>query len=72
MLWPQDIFMYDKSAPLGVEYMNHEKMAVDMLNAASLLLQMEENRFHQWKEKAWGRELPFVLSVLLALDGKIN
>lgn len=56
--------MYGKSASSGVESMNRankivrEKTAVDMLNAAILLLQMEGNRFHQWKEKAWGRELP--------------
>ena len=60
----QDICMYGKSASLGVESMNRankivrEKTAVDVLNAAILLLQMEGNRFHQWKEKAWGRELP--------------
>ena len=59
-----DICMYGKSASSGVESMNlanktvREKTAVDMLNAAILLLQMEGNRFHQWKEKAWGRELP--------------
>ena len=60
----QDICMYGKSASSGAESMNRankivrEKTAVDMLNAAILLLQMEGNRFHQWKEKAWGRELP--------------
>ena len=60
----QDMCMYGKSASLGVESMNqankifHDKMAVDMLNAAILLLQMEGNHFYQWKEKAWGRELP--------------
>jgi hypothetical protein len=56
----QDICMYGKSASSGVESMNRankivrEKTAVDMLNAAILLLQMEGNHFHQWKEKAWG------------------
>jgi hypothetical protein len=59
-----DICMYGKSASSGVESMNRanknvrEKTAVDMLSAAILLLNMEGNRFHQWKEKAWGRELP--------------
>jgi hypothetical protein len=53
-----DICMYGKSASSGVESMNHanknvhEKTAVDMLNAAILLLNMEGNRFHHWKEKA--------------------
>jgi hypothetical protein len=45
----QDICMYGKSASSGVESMNQankivrEKTAVDMLNAAILLLQMEGN-----------------------------
>ena len=52
----QDICMYGKSASLGVESMNRaikivrEKTAVDILNAAILLLQMEGNRYHKWKE----------------------
>lgn len=35
-----------------------EKTAVDILNASILLLKMEGERYHQWKEKAWGRDLP--------------
>ncbi len=35
-----------------------EKTAADMLSAAILLLNMEGNWYHQWKEVAWGRELP--------------
>ena len=60
----QDICMYGKSASAGVESMNRanktvrEKMAVDILNTAILLLQMEGNCYHKWKDKAWGRELP--------------
>jgi hypothetical protein len=56
--------MYGKSASSGVESMNrtnklvHEKTAVDILNASTLLLKMEEERYHNWKEKAWLRELP--------------
>jgi hypothetical protein len=49
----QDICIYGKkSGSLGVESMNpankivREKTAVDLLNAAILLLQMEGNRFH--------------------------
>ncbi len=53
-----NICMYGRSASSSVEAMNHankivrEKTAVDMLNAAILLLNMEGNRYHQWKEAA--------------------
>jgi hypothetical protein len=60
-----DICMYGRSASSGVEAMNRanklvrEKMAIDILNAAILLLKLEGERYHQWKEKAWLRDLPF-------------
>ena len=59
----QDVCMYGKSASSGVESINRanklvrEKTAVDILNASILLLKMEGERYHNWKEKAWGREL---------------
>jgi hypothetical protein len=60
-----DICMYGRSASSGVEAMNRanklvrEKMAINILNAAILLLKLEGERYHQWKEKAWLRDLPF-------------
>jgi len=50
-----DIRMYGKSASSGVEAMNHanklvrEKTAVDPLNAAIILLQLEGDRFNKRK-----------------------
>ena len=49
----QEICMYGKSASAGVESMNRankivrEKTAVDILNAAVLLLEMEGNCYHK-------------------------
>jgi hypothetical protein len=60
-----DICMYGRSASSGVEAMNRanklvrEKSAINILNAAILLLKSEGERYHQWKEKAWLRDLPF-------------
>ncbi len=51
----QDVRMYGKSASWGVEAMNHanklvrEKTAVDPLNAAIILLQLEGDRFNKRK-----------------------
>jgi hypothetical protein len=59
-----EIFMYGRSSSSGVESMNRanklvrEKNAVDILNAAILLLQLGE-RYHTWKAKAWEWEHPF-------------
>jgi hypothetical protein len=59
-----DIRMYGKSASSGVEAMNranklvHEKTAVDPLNAAILLLQLEGDRFNKWKQIAWATDMP--------------
>jgi hypothetical protein len=60
-----DICMYGRSSSSGVESMNRanklvrEKTAVDILNAAILLLKLEGERFHMWKAKAWERDQPF-------------
>ncbi len=35
-----------------------EKTAVDPLNAAILLLQLEGDRFNKWKRIAWGTDMP--------------
>jgi hypothetical protein len=58
-----DIQMYGQSASSGVESMNRankplvrEKTAVDPLNAAILLLQLEGGRFNKWK-KLHGRQI---------------
>ena len=50
-----DIRMHGKSASSDVEAMNHanklvrEKTAVDLLNTAILLLQLEGDCFNKWK-----------------------
>jgi hypothetical protein len=36
----------------------HEKTAIDLLNAATLLLKLEGEHYHLWKENAWLRNLP--------------
>jgi hypothetical protein len=60
-----DIQMYGQSASSGVESMNRankplvrEKTAVDPLNAAILLLQLEGGRFNKWKKIAWATDMP--------------
>jgi hypothetical protein len=60
-----DIQMYGQSASSGVESMNRankplvrEKTAVDPLNAAILLLQLEGGRFNKWKQIAWATDMP--------------
>ena len=59
-----NICMYGRSASSGVESMNRanklvrEKTAIDILNAAVLLLKLEGERYNMWKEKAWLRDLP--------------
>lgn len=60
-----DICMYGRSASSGVEAMNranklvHEKTAINILNAAILLLKLEGEQYHIWKAKVWKRALPF-------------
>ena len=60
-----DVCMYGRSASSGVEAVNRankivrEKTAIDILNAAILLLKLEGERYHQCKAKAWLREIPF-------------
>ncbi len=59
-----DICMYGKSVSSGVEAMNctnklvREKTAVDPLNAAIILLQLEGGCFNKWKRNAWGTDMP--------------
>jgi len=59
-----DIRMYGKSVSSGVEAMNRanklvrEKTAVDPLNAAILLPQLEGDRFNKWKLIAWATDMP--------------
>ncbi len=38
---------------------SREKTAIDILNAAILLLKLEGERYHTWKTKAWERDHPF-------------
>ena len=60
-----DVCMYGRSSSSGVESMNRanklvrEKTAIDILNAAILLLKLEGERYHTWKTKAWERDHPF-------------
>jgi hypothetical protein len=57
--------MYGRSASSGVESMYHanklvsEKMAINILNAAILLFNLEGEHYHLWKGMAWLRNFPF-------------
>jgi hypothetical protein len=57
-----NICMYGHSASSGVESMNNandlarKKAAVDILNAAIKIIQLEGERFAWWKEQAWNRD----------------
>ena len=57
-----NICMYGHSASSGAESMNNAnnlarmKAAVDILNAAIKIIQLEGERFAWWKEQAWNRD----------------
>jgi hypothetical protein len=57
-----NICMFDKSAPSGVESMNNanqlvrQKTAVDVLNGMILLLKLEAERFQWYKQVTWERD----------------
>ncbi len=59
-----DICIYGKSVSAGVESINHanklvrEKTAVDILNAAIFLLQLEGDCYNKWKNIAQGMDMP--------------
>jgi hypothetical protein len=58
-----DISMYGRLASSGVESMNRaniivcEKTAVDILNAAMLVLKLEGERFQWWQKIAQSRDM---------------
>ena len=57
-----NICMYRNSASLGAEFMNNandlarQKAAVDILNAAIKIIQLEGDRCAWWKQQAWNRD----------------
>jgi hypothetical protein len=57
-----NICMYGHSASSGAESMNNandlarQKAAVDILNAAIKIIQLEGEQFAWWKEQAWNRD----------------
>jgi hypothetical protein len=56
------ICMFSKSASSGVEWMNRanqvarQRTAVDVLNGVILLLKLEAEQFHRYKQLAWQQE----------------